>query len=524
MLLIACVNLANLLLARGAGRRREIALRMSIGASRGRVVRQLLTESLLIAACGAVIGIALAHPLAERIVELAGGLETVTIDTALDARAIAFAAAVTVITTMLFGVLPALRGTRLNLTPALKQGAGAGGAVDGKPRLSRALLAGQVALSTLLLVGAVFFVRTLVNLGNVRLGFEPENLLVLRADGKGAGYAGSELTGLYDRMLAKIETVPGVKSVVFMGERPFAYGGMVSLFTISGQSEPHRAFIEMVGDSFMQTMGATVLAGRDIEKRDVEGTPLVAIVNETFVRTYMAGGNAVGTILLSSIPGQKPDPEHGIHIVGVCRDMHYNNLRKEVPPTVFAASRQNSKAEGAVDFAVRTALPAGAVAKTVLAAVAEADRSVPVAEVRSEEAQIGMIKGPERLLAGLAGSFAAVAALLVAIGLYGLMSYMVTSRTSEIGVRVALGARISGVRWIVLREGLMLTAIGLATGVPTAWWLAKFVEKRLFGIASGDASSYAAAAALMLCVGGAAAWIPARRASRVDPAVALRGE
>jgi macrolide transport system ATP-binding/permease protein len=524
VLLIACVNLANLLLARDAGRRREIAVRLSIGASRSRVMRQLLTESLLIAVLGAGVGLAIAHPLAEKIVDLAGGLEPVTIDTGLDARAILFAAAVTIATTILFGVLPALRGTRLNLTPALKQGPGATGIGGGKPQLSRVLLSGQVALSTVLLAGAVLFVRTLVNLDQVKLGFAPENLLVFRVDGKGAGYKAGELARVYDRILGNVVGVPGIKSATLMGERPFAYGGMRSLFTVSGHSEPSRAFVNMVGSGFMHTMAVTLLAGRDIDDRDVEGAPLVAIVNETFVRTYMKGENAIGSTLSWSIPGDKSDSKDILHIVAVCADMHYNNLRKEIPPTVFLAYRQNPKSAGAADIAVRTALPPGSVTQAVLGAVAAADREIPVAEVRTEQAQIGMMIGPERLLAGLAGSFASVAALLVAIGLYGLMSYIVTSRTSEIGIRVALGARQNGVLWMVLREGLILTAIGMAIGIPTAMWMAKFVAKRLFGTGPADPSSYGAAALLMMCVAALAAWIPARRASQVDPAVALRGE
>ncbi len=522
ILMIACLNLANLLLARAATRRREIAVRLSIGASRGRVMRQLLIESLIIAGVGAGIGILFAHPLAAKIAGLAGGLEVV-VDTRLSARVLLFAAAITILTTILFGVLPALRGTRMDLTPALKQGSGDLGTVRRNPRLSQWLLCGQVALSTLLLAGAMLFTRTLVNLNQVHLGFEVNNLLMFRVDGQGAGYHGTELARTYQRIREKVAAVPGVKDVAFMDARPFAYGGMVSLFTIDGDAADHRAFIQMVGSGFMRTMGVRLLNGRDIDERDEEGAPLAAIVNETFAGTYMQGSDPVGRVLSWSLPNEKSN-KAVMRIVGVCSDMRYNSLRKEVPATVFLAYSQNPKLAGQADFAVRSWLPLGSIAKAVIGAVADAEHDIPVGEMRTENEQIATMIGSERLFAALAGSFAIVAALLVAIGLYGLMSYLVTSRTREIGVRVALGAGLALVRWMVLREALTTTAIGMVVGVPVALWLATIFQKRLFGVGSGDAPSYIAAAATMLFVAAAAAWIPARRASRIDPAVALRGE
>jgi len=518
VLLIACANLANLLLARGVARRREIAVRLSIGAGRGRLVRQLLTEGLLLAGLGAGLGLALAAPLSKFVVSVAGGGEGV--DARLDWRALLFTAAVALATALLFGLMPAFRATRVDLTPALKDGST--GSLRGSPhlRMSQLLIAGQVALSTLLLTGAGLFVRTLVNLSSIDPGFGAQRLLLFDVDGSRSGYQGDKLQGLYERIREKVTAIPGVRSVTLSDTALISGSENTEGITIPGykarSGQSPRTYTILAGSHFLTTMEIPILAGRDIGDGDSPKAPRTAVVNETFARMYLDRQNALGrTFDLGSAT---------IEVVGLCKDAKYDNLRNEVPPTAYLPYLQNDFTWGGMTFELRTALPPMAIAGAVQRAVAEIDRNVPVARMRTQEEQIRETLGTERMFAGVVSSFGVIAALLAAIGLYGVMAYAVTRRTNEIGIRLALGAGRGDVQWMVLRESLWMVDAGLMVGIPAALAVTQLVRQALYGIEPNDPASFVGAGALMVVVAAVAAWIPARRAARVDLIRALRCE
>jgi predicted permease len=518
VLLIACANLANLLLARGVARRREIAVRLSIGAGRWRLIRQLLTESLLLAGLGAGLGLALATPLLEFVASVAGGGEG--IDARLDWRALLFTAAVALVTALLFGLMPAFRATRVDLTPALKDGST--GSLRGRPHLraSRLLIAGQVALSTLLLTGAGLFVRTLVNLSSIDPGFEAQRLLLFAVDGSRSGYQSDKLRGLYERIRERVTAIPGVRSVTLSDAALISGSANTNSITIPGYSarngQSPTTWVMQVGSHFLTIMEIPILTGRDIGDGDSQKAPRTAVVNETFALRYLGGQNPLGrTFDLGSGTTE---------VVGVCKDAKYDKLRNGVPPTAYLSYLQNEFTWGGMTFELRTAMPPMAIAGAVQRVVAEIDRNVPVAAMRTQEEQIRMTLGTERMFAGVVGAFGVIAALLAAIGLYGVRAYTVSRRTNEIGIRLALGAGRCDVQWMVLRESLWMVAAGMAVGIPAALALTRLVRQALYGIEPNDPLSFAAAGILMATVAAVAAWIPARRAARVDPMRALRCE
>ena len=527
VLLIACANLANLLLARGVARRREIAVRLSIGAGRWRLVRQLLTESLLLAGLGAGLGLALAAPLGKLVLSVAGGGEKIVVDAHLDWRALLFTATAALATALLFGLMPALRATRVDLTPALKAGSGSALGSNPQLRVSRFLIAGQVALSTLLLAGAGLFVRTLVNLSRIDPGFQAQRLLLFSVDGSHSGYQGNKLLGLYERIREKVAAIPGVRAVTLSQYALISNSMSDGDVTIPGYKSPdgRTPVIDqlLVGSGFLTTVGIPVLLGRDLDERDGPKAPRAAVVNETFARKYFAGQSPVGRIFYFG-DGKNPHPEDRIEIVGVSKDAKYDSLKYEILPTAYLPYLQSPASMWGMTFELRTALPPMAIAGAVQRAVAEIDRNVPVAEMRTQEEQIRMTLGTERMFAGVVGSFGVIAALLAAIGLYGVMAYTVARRTNEIGIRLALGAGRGDVQWMVLRESLWMVAAGLVVGIPAALVLTQLVREALYGIKPNDPLSFVAAGVLMVTVAAVAAWIPARRAARVDPMRALRCE
>jgi predicted permease len=524
ILLIACVNLANLLLARASGRRHEIAVRLSIGASRGRLLRQLFTESLLLGAAGGLLGLLLAKPLCRVLLRYAAGSGSLSLDARLDARSLAFTFGLSLLTGVLFGLAPAWRNTRVELSPAMKSSAHNVTASGGRMRIGRILVSAQVALSVLLLVGAGLFVRTLASLSRVDLGFRPERLLTFQTDPSRNGYQGQRLADIYSRMREKIGAIPGVESVG-MSQHGLIQGVVSNddIFIPGRQLKPadSETYLLFCSDSFLKTMRIPVILGRDLLSGDGPASPLVAVVNETFAKRVFPGENPVGKTFLL---GEKhPDP-HPIHIVGVAKDAHYNGVRASVAATSYIPYSQRLQGLRQMTFAIRTVLPPLSIAGAVRRAVADIDRSIPVAELRTEEAQIRDSLGAERLFAGLVGSFGALAALLAAIGLYGVLAYTVARRTAEIGIRIALGASRGNVQWLVLRESLVTVAVGILVGAPAALALTKLVKSMLFGVTPTDTVSFAVALLVMAVVTAIAAYVPARRASRVDPMVALRYE
>jgi len=525
VLMIACANLANLLLARGVARRREIAVRLSIGAGRGRLIRQLLTESLLLASLGAGLGLALAAPLSKFVVSVAGGGEMV--GARLDWRALLFTLAVALATALLFGLLPAFRATRVDLTPALKDGST--GALRGSPqlRVSRLLIAGQVALSTLLLTGAGLFVRTLVNLSSIDPGFQAQRLLLFDVDGSRSGYQGDKLVALYERIREKVAAIPGVQAATLSNHALISGSTSNDNLSIPGyegrDGRSPMTYLMRAGTHFLTTLEIPLIAGRDLDDQDWTKAPQVAVVNQTFARNYFAGQSPVGRMFYFG-DAKNPHPEDRIEIVGVCKDAKYAHLRDETPPTVYLSYLQSPASIWGMTFELRTGLPPMAIAGAVQRAVAEIDRNLPVAEMRTQEEQIRMTLGTERMFARVVGSFGMIAALLAAIGLYGVMAYTVARRTNEIGIRLALGAGRGNVQWMVLRESLWMVAAGLLIGIPAALALTRLVQQALYGIRPNDPVSFLTAGVLMVAVAAVAAWIPARRAARVDPMRALRFE
>lgn len=526
VLLIACANLANLLLARGVARRREIAVRLSIGAGRWRLIRQLLTESVLLAALGAGLGLVLAAPLGKLILSLAGGDRPITIDAHLDWRALTFTVAVALLTALLFGLAPAFRATRMDMTPALKDGTSGEQRSSPQLRASRLLIAGQVALSTLLLAGAGLFVRTLMNLSSVDPGFQAQRLLLFNVDGSQSGYKGDKLRRLYEQIRENVAAIPGVQSAT-VSDQALISGWMSNTYmTIPGYAAKSRqpmSYVLRVGSHFLTTMGIPVVAGRDLDNRDVQNALRVGVVNERFARDYFGNSNPVGRFFYFA-DTDTPRPQDRVEIVGVSKNAKYDNLKDEIEPTVYVSYLQEPNFNWGLTFELRTVLPPMAIAGAVQRAVAGIDRNVPVAEMRTQEEQIRETLGTERMFAGVVSSFGAIAALLAAIGLYGVMAYAVTRRTSEIGIRLALGAGRGDVQWMVLRESLWMVAAGLAVGIPAALALTKYVQASLYGIKPNDPVSFVAAGVLMVAVAAIAAWIPARRAARVDPMRALRCE
>lgn len=521
VLLIACVNLAHLLLARSAARGLEMAVRLSIGASRPRLIRQLLTENIVLAGTGGALGLIFAKPFLGLVQQMAFGARPTTLDARLDGRALLFTFGASVGAAIAAGLMPALRSTRVDLGPSLK-GVNATGAASRK-YASRVLITAQVALSALLLVGAGLFVRTLERLISVDLGFNTGNLLTFRTDATRSGYKGQRLAEIYERVRERLEAIPGVTSVGLSQNGLLQGVTSNSGVTIPGHTPPSARGFGVLwlecSDSFLPTMRIPVVLGRGLEPSDGPGAPQVAVVNEYFVKRYLPGENPIGLTMVERYMGT-------LQIVGVAKDAHYENVR-DLRPVAYIPYSQHLDGFFAMNqatFAMRTALPPLSLAQTVRGAVSEVDSGIPVAEMRTMADQIELSTGTEHLMADLVSAFGLAAALLAAIGLYGVMAYTVARRTPEIGIRMALGANGSSVAWLVVKESVWMVGAGLAIGVPAALALSKFVRSMLYGVTPNDPWSLTAAIILMATAGAAASWIPARRAARVDPMTALRND
>ncbi len=524
VLLMACANLANLLLARGAARTRELAARLSVGASRARLMRQLLTASLMLALFGGGLGWILARPILTIVVRLILGPLPSTFDVRLDARALIFTSLIASLTCLLASVYPAWRGTRVDLSLSLKEGSRAGGGshVWG----GGTLVSVQVALSVLMLVGAGLFVRTLQRLLAVDLGYRTERILSFQTDASKVGFAPERLGGVYERLRENIAALPGVASVGMSEEgllRGYYSNDNVFIPSQTPGVRPN-AYILRCSPSFLSTMQIPLLGGRGLLTSDSAGAPLVAVVNEAFVKRFLDGQNPIGRLFYFGNAEKPAAGAPAIQIVGVAKDSHYTGVRAEVPPTVYTPYAQEKKPYGPATFAVRTELPPLAIAAAVRHAVAETDSSLPVSRLATMDELVARSTNTERTFAELVSICGLLEMILAAIGLYGVLAYTVVRRTPEIGIRMALGATHGRVRWLVLRQSLAMVAIGLAAGAPLALLLTRYIRTMLYGVAPNDPWSFAAAVLLMAAVGAAASWIPAQRASKVDPMVALRSE
>src|SRR5262249_34345549 len=450
------------------------------------------------------------------------GREMSSLQTGLDLRVLAFTFSVSVLTGLLFGLIPAWRATRVDLTPALKD-TGRSSAGHSRSLVGKSLVVAQVALSVLLLIGAGLFLRTLRNLQHVAPGFNTQNLLLFRVDPRLSGYAGERLAQLYQRMFDRIESVPGVRSVTF-SRHPLlsgSHGGRG--FNIPGQPvDPNNrpsAYIHIVRANFFEAMGIPIQFGRGLSPRDDAQTPHVTVVNQAFARRFFPNENPIGKRLRFG-----PNQSEEVEIVGVAQDAKYASLRAEIPPTFYAPWLQELPRLGQMNFEVRSAGdPANSLA-AIRQAVREVDGNLPLFDVKTQVEQASQSLAQERLFAALLSFFGALALALAALGLYGVLAASVAQRTQEIGVRMALGAEARHVLRLVIGQGMLLVCIGIAVGVTSAYWLTNWLSSWMYGVKVTDPLTFSAIALLLTLVALSACYVPARRATRVDPLTALRRE
>ena len=512
VLLIACTNAANLLLTRAAVRRREIDMRLALGASRGRLVRQLLTESFLLALIAGAIGLLLAFWAKDLLLILrpsAPGLRL-----ALDLRVLTAATVLSVATALLFGLAPALRATRRSPNGAIRA---ASLTVRGPSHalVGRGLIVVQIAMSLVLLLGAALFLRTLHNLRSVDVGFEQNQLLLFRIDPRLSRYDTARIPDLYRELHRELSAVPGVSAVTFSRHGLLTGSRRSNAVAIVGQQrddEARVALINPVGPAFFETMRLRLVAGRAFDMRDDERRAPVAIVNEAFAQSRFEGESPLG----QRIRYANTEAE----IVGIAADARYYSVRQTVEPTVYVPFLQGER--GQASFALRTEADPPSVSSSVRAALRAIDPTLSIFELRTQRAAVEATLGEERLLASASAGFGALALVLACIGVYGILAYSTAQRTGEIGLRIALGARGPSILWLVTRRTVTLVALGIGVGLVAGVQGAKIVASLLYGLAPADPLSILAAAGLIAIVALIAAWVPANRARRVSPLVALR--
>ena len=521
LLLIACANLANLLLARAAAREREMAIRMSIGAGRARLIRQLLVESSLLGLAGAALGVLLAMTAGRLLLSMVStGSRPLPLNVAPDAHVLVFTLAVTVATVLLFGIAPALTATRLDLAPALKECRTVIGQRAGN-RLARGLVASQVALSLVLLAGAGLFLRSLANLLNESTGFDKDNVLVMTVDPSGAGYRADARDQIMMRSVEdRVDSVPGVRAASFTFS-VFDGGGWTDPVVVSGRPESPKdpeVFHNIVGAGYMRVMKIPIVLGRALEPRDDSSSPKVAVINETMARIYFPGVSPLGRTFSIG----KDAAWQNIEVVGVAKDGKYMRLREEPTGAAFYPHAQH---KGFLyRFVVRYTGDPASVMPRIRRAVAGVDPNLPIDDVASLTTLVSDTVANQRLVAELSTLFGALAAFLACIGIYGVMSYGVARRTNELGVRMALGAERRDILWMVLREIFALVAIGAAAGLALSLAASRLVQSAIFGLKPVDPVSLGAALLAMIAVALLAGYLPARRATHIDPMVALRYE
>jgi predicted permease len=536
VLLIACANVANLLLARAASRSAEISVRLAVGAARWRLIRQLLTESVLLAGLGGVASLLFALWGNSALIALTDkdtGLIPSNVDLNVNWRVLAFTLLVSLLTGVLFGLAPAWRATKLDLATSLKQSRRATGAVS---RLSKGLIVAQAALSLLLLVGAGVFIRTLYNLQRVNLGFNQENLLVFRLWPAQASYKDERLLQFYQQLFARLDNLPGVRAATFGRVPLIARDIWDNSILLPGEVEatapPRSTFRQAVRENYFATLEIPFLRGRGFTAQDDARAPQVAVVNQTFAREFFPNEDVLGKRIIIRRDIRM------VEIVGVVADTKYETQREKIPPLLYTSWQQEGGRVGQMNFSLRTTGEPAELAATVRQVVRELDSNLPVTELSSQIARSQATLGQERLSARLLSFFGAVALLLAAIGLSGVLAYSVSQRTNEIGIRMALGAQTVNVLWLVIWQGMKLVLLGLAVGAAAGYglkrllagqsfergtWQARMAEQ-LYGVSVTDPLTVAVIASLLIVVALLACWLPARWATRVDPLVALRHE
>ena len=508
LLLIVCANVANLLLSRGTSRHREISVRLSMGAPRSRLIRQLLTESLLLSGLGGLIGVAVAY-WSKSLLPFGRNAE-------IDLQVVAFVTGISVLTGLIFGLVPAIRTTGVDLAGAMKESSRS--VAGGRTWLGKGLLVVQVALSIVLLIGAGLFLRTLYNLRGVDVGFNANNLMMFRINPQANRYESERIPQLYTRTAAALAALPGVQSVGFTRNTLLSGGTSITSIHIQGKSGPNDVHVMSVSPDFFKTLEIPVLSGRGFTDHDLVIPQATVVINETAAKKFFEGESPVGRRLGSTAEGATAG-EH--EIVGVIKDTKYNSLREPAPATMYRVLPGNASAANVV---ARTVGDPSGLIEAVRNAMRQVDPELPLTGMTTQMDQIENRVEQERLFALAYTLFGALALLLACIGLFGLMSYNVSRRTNEIGIRMALGAERSGVVGMILRESMIMVAIGAVIGLGGALAGGRFVESVLFGLSTTDVWTISAVIALTVLVSLAAGYLPARRASRVDPMVALRYE
>jgi putative ABC transport system permease protein len=524
VLLIACANLANLILARATTREHEFAVRLAIGASRSRLIRQLMVESILLALAGATAGVLLSGFLSKFLVSLLGTPgDPLFLDLQPDGRILAFAAGLASLTCILFGLTPALRATRIAPADAMKTAGRALSANRERFELRQALVVSQVALSLVLLVGALLFSGSLRNLLAVDAGFQHTGIVITNLDFSRLKIPSGARMAFKHDLLQKIRSLPGVASAAVIGILPLSGGSTSNLIWKEGSNPDTKleSRFNWLGEGCLKTMAIPLLAGRDFSDRDTVSSPRVAIVNQSLARRLGLGPNPVGTKLVRE--ATPSEPEQVFEIVGLVRDTKYYTLREEFLPIVFLSSDQDTKPGPFSTILVRSTLPLTGITSGVRRAIAQVSPTIDI-DFESFETRVreGLLR--ERLMATLSGFFGLLASLISAVGLYGVMSFLVVRRTGEIGIRIALGAGRASIAALIVRQASVLLAIGVAVGILLTLAIAGAANSILFGLKPYDFGTLALATALLTAVTAAASFLPARRAARLEPMVALREE
>ena len=525
VLLIACANLASLLTARAASRRREIAIRLAVGCSRALMMQQLLAESLLLSIVGGAAGTGLAVAMVEGLLRfLPVNITGYAISSSPDYRVLGFTLGLCIVTGIGFGLAPAMQSTRADLAPALKDQGGSFAAAGGAQlNFRKAAVVTQVALCLLLLIGAALFLRSLSKLRSIDPGFRTSNILQFSIAPRSAGYDAARTAAFYRGLEQKLQSLPGIHSAGLGSMALLTPTGFARAITVEGyratRGEVMKPQFDAVSPGYFETMGIQVLVGRNFSIKDDNKAPRVAMVNARFVGKYFGDRLAVGRhIGLGADPGTPAD----IEIIGVVNDVHYDSLRSELAPQVYLCALQQQpnaqlvyvRAEGNPQSALQI----------IQTAVHELGPGLPIFNLKTLECQVDESLVTDRMIATLSGVFGILATILAIIGLYGVTAYTVTRRAREIGIRMALGARAGSVVGLVMREMLVLVLAGVAVGLPCALALGRVVGAQLYGVASNDFISIALATSLLTVVALIAAWVPARRAAGYDPVRVLRAE
>ena len=526
VLLIACFNVANLLIARAIARQKEVAVRLAIGASRWQLLRQLLIESLLLSLAGGMAGLFLAMGMIRALLSfIPQGGAPLMLKPDPDGRILAFNAGLAVLTGLLFGLAPAVQSLRVDLWNTLKDVVGAVTGGGGSVRLRKGLVMAQVAFSFLLLAGSGLFVKTLANLKQTNSGFRDiDNLITFQVDPALSGYSISRLISFYRRALENIRTMPGVTSAGYTAVAVLSGDEWDSTMSVEGHKskdgEDMQAFMNAVSPGYWKTMGIHLVEGRDFDDRDSGSKPTVAIVNRKFATHFFGDRDPLGRHIGF---GDGPRNKLDIEIIGVVEDSLYEGPREGVHRQVFLSQYQDDF-PGSSAFYVRASVDSTTLFTALRRKIAELDPAMPIYQMKTLERRLDETLSTERLIAMLSAAFGVLATVLAAIGLYGVMAFVVARRTKEIGLRMALGAPQGAVVWMVMRETALPVAIGLAAGVPAAWGLSRFVASQLFGVRATDIWTAAVALGILALVAAGAGFLPARRASGIDPIQALRYE